>query len=84
MQLLKKVAEYVENMLRVIGITTIGLHLTEDLTVTSEQLLEVFRNFRNCMSSAPQLQEVSQQLGIFMPHAVHCISKAQPLPGILA
>ena len=58
-QLLKKAAEYVEGMLRVIGISTIGLHLTEDLTVSSEQLLKIFQQFRDCTAAAPQLEEVS-------------------------
>ena len=56
--LLKKAAEYVEGMLRVIGISTIGLHLTEDLSVSSEALLGIFQQFKNCTANAPQLQEV--------------------------
>ena len=73
-QLLKKAAEYVEGMLRVMGISTIGLHLTEDLSISSEQLLKIFRQFRDCTSTAPHLQEVSPSLRV----AATCHVSFQP------
>ena len=47
-----------EGVLRVIGITTIGLHLGEELNVSSKQLLDIFRDFKDSVASAPQLHEV--------------------------
>lgn len=47
-----------EGILRVIGITTIGLHLTEDLSVPSKSLLSVFQQFKESIASEPQLHKV--------------------------
>ena len=67
-------AGYVEGILRVLGITTIGLHLTEALSASSQQLLSVFRDFRDSVSAEPQLRQV--HLFLQKPSDAACV----PLP----
>lgn len=59
--LLHKAAKYVEGILRVFGITTIGLDLSEELSASADQLLAVFTDFKRNVAQAPELQEVSSQ-----------------------
>lgn len=72
--LLKKVAQYVEGMLQVIGITTIGLHFTEELTASAKELLAIFQHFKDSIATAPELKQVGiRLLGSFLCHPESCL-----------
>ena len=73
-ELLRRAAQFVQGMLEVLGITTIGLHLNEELSVSSKTLLDVFKRFRDCVASAPQLEEVC-----FMPHKLSVAGREEIL-----